>query len=40
MMTGKERMLKAFKDGSPDDIPSGTFYTTLAPLRGHFWTEL
>ncbi len=40
MMNGKERMLAAFEDGSPDEIPSGTFYTTLAPIRGHFWEEL
>jgi uroporphyrinogen-III decarboxylase len=40
MMNGKERMLAAFEEGSPDDIPSGTFYTTLAPIRGHFWEEI
>jgi hypothetical protein len=40
MTTGKERMMEAFEDGSPDDVPNGTFYTTLAPLRGHFWAEL
>ncbi|UCH01517.1 MAG: hypothetical protein JSV20_06550, partial [Candidatus Bathyarchaeota archaeon] len=40
MSSSKERMLAAFNNGSPDDIPHGIFDTTLVPMRGHFWTEL
>jgi len=40
MMTGKERILAAFGDGSPEDIPSVLNYAHLALWRGpHFWND-
>ncbi|UCH03093.1 MAG: hypothetical protein JSV20_04775 [Candidatus Bathyarchaeota archaeon] len=37
MMTGKERMLAAFEDGCPDEIPNVLNNTGLSMWRGHFW---
>ncbi|MCW4021355.1 MAG: uroporphyrinogen decarboxylase family protein [Candidatus Bathyarchaeota archaeon] len=40
MMIGKERILAAFGDGSPEDIPSVLNYAHLALWRGpHFWND-
>ncbi len=40
MMTGKERILAAFEEGSPQDIPNVLNYAHLALWRGpHFWDE-
>jgi uroporphyrinogen-III decarboxylase len=40
MMTGKERVLAAFMEGSSEDIPSVLNYANLALWRGpHFWDD-
>jgi len=40
MMTGKEKILAAFGEGSPEDIPSVLNYANLALWRGpHFWND-
>lgn len=40
MMTGKERVLAAFMEGSIEDIPSVLNYANLALWRGpHFWED-
>lgn len=40
MTTGKERILAAFRDGTPEDVPNVLNYANLALWRGpHFWDD-
>jgi len=40
MVTGKERVLAAYGEGSPENIPSVLCYAHLALWRGpHFWNS-
>ena len=40
MYTAKERMLTAFEEGNPDDIPNVLYYTTDQLCMGHFWKDI
>jgi len=33
-------MITAIKDGCPDDVPNGIYWTTLSLSHGHFWNEI